>query len=360
MSVAAVSSSQGYCCASSVERNAPYHHALILFQVPAHVRGEIPETLQPIDIPRVEAWPPRDAARELTVIDVGGLERVVLEICVQAAVIRVAPGLADVLAQSARHWHRGRLAHGGYGNLRKRREVGEVVVVHAVGPADTNAFNLITVHSGRRPQSVGGVLLQAKRAVASHVHFRKRHARRVRHDREEVARAWQARELVAVKMGRDDCRRDVDHRRRATDGDAIVNGTRAQLDADGCRETEPDVDALADNRPEAGKLKRERVVAQGHCRKAVGARIVGDAGAGGHQRRPRQRDGHVGHDGLRAVCDDSIDGTRRRGHGLRFGGRAPVPCDDAQNQSDDPIARRRMTHINCHSALHEVAGFQLA
>ena len=39
----------------------------------------------------------------------------------------------------------------------------------------------------------------------------------------------------------------------------------------------------------------------------------------------------------------AVDGTRRRGHGLRFGGRPPVPCDDAQNQTDDPGARRRMT-----------------
>ena len=200
-----MSSSQGYCCASSVERYAPYHHALILFQVSAHVRVEIPEALQPVDIPRVEAGPAGDAARDLTVVDVGGLERIVLEIRVQAAVIRVAAGLADVLAQSARHWHCGRLAHGGDGNLRKRREVGEVVVVRAVGPADTNAFNLIAVDPGGRPQSIGGVFLQAERAVASHVHLRERHARRVRRDREEVARAWQARELVAVKMGRDRC-----------------------------------------------------------------------------------------------------------------------------------------------------------
>ena len=177
----------------------------VFFQIPAHVRIEIPETLQPIDIPHVEARPARDAERDLTGVDIGGGERIVLEVRVETAVIRVASGLADVLAQSARHRHCGVLPDGRDGNLRERREVGEVVVVRAVGPADTNAFNLIAVHPRGRPQSIGRVLLQGERPVTAHVHFRKRHARRVRHDREEVARARQSGERVAIEMGRDRC-----------------------------------------------------------------------------------------------------------------------------------------------------------
>ena len=139
---------------------------------------------------------------------------VVLEIRVDAAVISVAAGLADVLAQGARHGHRGRVSDGLDRNLRKRREVGEVVVAGPVGPADSNAFDLVAVHAGGRPQTVGGVLLQAERAVAADVHLRHRHARRVGQDRKEVARARQAGELLAVEMRRDGRGRDVHHGRR--------------------------------------------------------------------------------------------------------------------------------------------------
>ena len=158
-------------------------------------------------------------------------------------------------AQCARDGHGRCLPDSLDRNLRKGREVGDVVVVRPVGPADPNAFDLVAVHAGSRPEAVGGVILQAERAVAPHVHLRERHARRVRQDRKDVTSAWQAGKLRAVKMGRDFGRREIDNG-RAADGDAVDDGARTDLDVDGRREAEPHVDAFADKCSETRELER--------------------------------------------------------------------------------------------------------
>jgi hypothetical protein len=107
----------------------------------------------------------------LLVVDVGGFQRVALEICVQAAVIGVTAGLADVLAQCARHRHGRRLSDGLDRDLLEGGEVGEVVVVRPVGTTNPNAFDLVAVHTCGRPEAIGRVLLQGERAVTSDVHL---------------------------------------------------------------------------------------------------------------------------------------------------------------------------------------------
>ena len=52
----------GYRCATSVERYAPYHHALSFFRYPPTSAGEVGKMLQPIHVARIEAVARQHAA----------------------------------------------------------------------------------------------------------------------------------------------------------------------------------------------------------------------------------------------------------------------------------------------------------
>ena len=324
----------------------------VFLQVTPDVDIEVPESLQPVDVSRVEAGTAGDAACDLVVVDVGRLPRIALEIRVRAAAKHVAAGFADVLDQCAGDRDRGRVPDGLDGNLREGRKVGQVDVVDTVGLARPDTFDLVAVHAGGRPQAVGRVLLHGQRAVPAHVHLRHRHARRAGQDGEGVARAGQCRELVAVEVRGDLVGREVDEG-HAGDEDAVGDAARTELGVNGCCEAETDVDGLAHDRRETRERKRDSIVTGRDRRKAVGSCVVGDRRLDGHQCRPREGDCNAGHDGVAAVDDDAIDGTCRRRDGLR--GRRGDRGDDHDPECQTartrfPIRRRerkQQTEISC-------------
>ena len=102
------------------------------------------------------------------------------------------------------------MADGFDGDLGEGPEIGEVVVVRPAGAADPNPFDLVAVRTGRRPQAVGRVLLERERAAPADIHLCHRHAGRLGEDREDIARPWQRRKPLAVKVRRDGSRCEVD------------------------------------------------------------------------------------------------------------------------------------------------------
>ena len=292
---------------------------LVLRHEAAEIDVEVLERAEAVRVDRGEHVAAGDARRELRGVDVVRLHRVVLVVGVERAVVRVAAGLRDELAEHAGVGHLGGVADGVDGDLGERSVVGVVEIAAAAARSlvHHDAFDDAAVDAAAAREAVRGVGLLRERAAAADVDARHRDGRRLRDDRPEIARSRQAREPLAVEMRRHVGRLQIDDRRRAADGDRFGDRARAHLDVDRRREAEADVNARARDRSEAGELERERVLAGREVRQTEEAVLIAHGRGSAHDGGTGDGDGDAGKDGLRRVGDGAVDRTGRRAHRLR-------------------------------------------
>ncbi len=173
--------------------------------------------------------------------------------------------------------------------------------------------------------------------AAAHVDARHLHRRRLRQQREVVARGRQRRQLCGAEGVADLGGGGVDDRRLTGDRHRLLQGRHLQRGVHRGGESKADADALISHVGEAGQLEDHDVLAGRDRGEAIGAVGVGHRRARAHLVRARDRDGNTGHHGIRRVGHPAIDGAGTRRDSL-------AECERRGQQEQRQDKRKRTTH----------------